>query len=524
MSQKTAIIIGAGPSGLTAAYELLKRTDIKPVIIEKSEYIGGISRTVNHNGNRMDIGGHRFFSKSERITKWWLSILPLESIPQAASSRKDLREAGLPLPSDDGADPDSEDLVMMIRHRKSRIYYLQRFFDYPISLSLDTLSKLGFIRSFRILLSYVKSVLFPIKEEKNIEQFFINRFGKELYLTFFKSYTEKLWGVTCDEIDADWGVQRIKGLSITKAIEHALRRALTQDKGHPQRNTETSLIGRFLYPKYGPGQMWEEVARNIKAMGGEIVTGLEADTLYIEGDRVKAVKATDKGSGDERVFEGDYFFSTMPIKELMRGMQAEIPQEIVGISEGLVYRDFIVVGLLLKELMIKDGDAAEDSLIEDQWIYIQEPEVQVGRMQLFNNWSPYLVTDPTNAWVGLEYFCYETDRLWGYSDEEMVHLAIEELEKMGMARNSGLLDSKVIRMPKAYPAYFGTYYRFDELKDYIDRFENLFLIGRNGMHKYNNQDHSMLTAMIAVDNIVEGKRDKSDIWAVNIEEEYLESQ
>jgi protoporphyrinogen oxidase len=236
------------------------------------------------------------------------------------------------------------------------------------------------------------------------------------------------------------------------------------------------------------------------------------------------VKATDKGSGDERVFEGDYFFSTMPIKELMRGMQAEIPQEIVGISEGLVYRDFIVVGLLLKELMIKDGDAAEDSLIEDQWIYIQEPEVQVGRMQLFNNWSPYLVTDPTNAWVGLEYFCYETDRLWGYSDEEMVHLAIEELEKMGMARNSGLLDSKVIRMPKAYPAYFGTYYRFDELKDYIDRFENLFLIGRNGMHKYNNQDHSMLTAMIAVDNIVEGKRDKSDIWAVNIEEEYLESQ
>jgi protoporphyrinogen oxidase len=524
MSRKTAIIIGAGPSGLTAAYELLNRTDIKPVIIEKSEYIGGISRTVNHNGNRIDIGGHRFYSKSDRITDWWLEMLPLETTPRTKASRKDLNRADVPLSPDDGVDPGAEERAMMIRRRKSRIYYLRRFFDYPISLSLDTLSKLGFARSLRIFLSYIKSVLFPIKDEKNIEQFFVNRFGKELYLTFFQSYTEKLWGVPCHEIDSDWGAQRIKGLSITKTLKHAMKRALTRDEGRPRKNTETSLIESFLYPKYGPGQMWEEVARNIEAMGGEIVTGFEASTIYVEEGRVKAIKATDSDNGDERVFKGDYFFSTMPIKELMRGIQVEIPQEVMEISEGLVYRDFIVVGLLLKNLMIKDGDAAEDSLIEDQWIYIQEPEVQVGRMQLFNNWSPYLVADPTNAWVGLEYFCYETDRLWENSDEEMVRLAVGELEKMGMARNSDLLDSKVIRMPKAYPAYFGTYHRFDELRGYIDRFENLFLIGRNGMHKYNNQDHSMLTAMMAVDNIVEGKRDKSDIWAVNIEEEYLESQ
>lgn len=519
MSGKVAVIIGAGPAGLTAAYEMLTRTDIKPIVIEKSEYMGGLSRTENYKGNRIDIGGHRFFSKSERVMQWWFEMLPLqttngEEIELAYQGKRRKIQT-----SASETDPRLEDRVMLVRHRVSRIYFLRKFFNYPISLSLDTLSKLGPVRVLRIVSSYLRSLLFPIREERNLEQFFINRFGRELYRTFFKSYTEKVWGTPCSQISAAWGAQRIKGLSVAKTVSHFIKSRFGKGDDADQKNTETSLIERFVYPKYGPGQMWEEVARRVRELGGEILVGYDAHEILTEGFRIRAVRAKNERSGELRLFEGDYFFSTMPIKELVRKIDQRVPDEIRLISEGLVYRDFITVGLLLKELKIKESNGG---LIKDNWIYVQEPDVSVGRIQIFNNWSPYMVSSPSNVWIGLEYFCSEGDELWKKMDEQMIEFAAEELSRIGFIEASGVLDATVIRVPKTYPAYFGTYDRFDVLRRYLNSYENLFLIGRNGMHKYNNADHSMLTAMVAVDNIIEGRMDKSNIWAVNTEQEYYE--
>jgi protoporphyrinogen oxidase len=501
LSPKTAIIIGAGPAGLTAAYELITRSDIHPIVLERSTYMGGISRTVRHNGNRMDIGGHRFFSKSDRIMNWWQAQMPIEKNNEA--ERIDLR--------------------MLLRSRRSRIYFLRKFFEYPIQLTWDTIRKLGLWRTARIGLSYLRSALFPIKPVKNLEEFFINRFGRELYLTFFKSYTEKVWGVPCNQIRAEWGAQRIKGLSIRKAIAHFLRQTTRKKESIGQKGTETSLIDQFLYPKFGPGQMWEEVARKIIAAGGEIITEFDVTGVETRAGSVAAVNGID-AQGQPRRFIGDYFFSTTSVKELVRGMGESVPPAIREVAEGLQYRDFIAVGLLLNQLKLRDPGAPLGRLISDNWIYIQEPDVLVGRLQIFNNWSPYLVSDPTKVWLGAEYFCLEGDELWRKSDGEMAQFAIDELEKIAVIDRVDVLDSTVARMPKAYPAYFGLYERFNEARDYLDRFENLFLIGRNGMHKYNNSDHSMLTAMTAVDNILAGRTDKSNIWAVNTEEEYHETR
>jgi protoporphyrinogen oxidase len=523
LSNKTAIIMGAGPAGLTAALQLLNTTDVLPIVLEKSTYMGGISRTLNYKGNRIDIGGHRFFSKSDRVMEWWLNILPIER--NAASDEKIAYHGAtrnLHSPQQ-GPDPQWEDRVMLVRNRKSRIYFLSKFFDYPISLSKDTLVKLGFWRTLRIGLSYLKSVVFPIKDVTSLEHFFVNRFGKELYLTFFKEYTEKVWGVPCSEISAEWGAQRIKGLSITKTIAHYFRKYFKTEKDISQKSTETSLIEKFLYPKYGPGQMWEEVARQVLLKGGKIITGMEVTGLEMDGDTVTSVAAVNLETGRSENFAGDHFFSTMPIKELIQSMRREIPPQIREISNGLLYRDFITVGLLLKKLAITE-DNSSGSLITDNWIYIQEPNVIAGRLQIFNNWSSYLVADPGTVWIGVEYFCYETDELWKLSDEEMADLAKRELHRIGIIDERDVLDSTVHRMAKTYPAYFGTYSRFGELREYLDRIENLFLVGRNGMHKYNNQDHSMLTAMTAVENIAQGQTDKSNIWAVNTEMEYQETR
>lgn len=521
--QKKAIIIGAGPAGLTAAYELLTRSDIKPIVLEKSTYMGGISRTVNYKGNRIDIGGHRFFSKSDRVMEWWFQHLQMEDsgngngfITYQQRSRDVSAFAGRPLA---GADE-----ILLVRPRKSRIYFLRQFFDYPIRLNLTTLRNLGLMRTLRIGLSYAYTMMFPPKRVENLEQFFISRFGRELYLTFFKSYTEKVWGVPCDQISAEWGAQRIKGLSIKTTIAHFFRSLFRgKQRDISQKNTETSLIEQFLYPKFGPGQMWEVVARKVKAMGGEILTEQNVVSIECEGDRITAIVAADAG-GDRQRFSGDYFFSTMPIQELVRALDRPVPDDIRKISEGLQYRDFITVGLLLQDLKIKEDTEKGKKLVSDNWIYIQEPDVLAGRLQIFNNWSPHLVADAANVWVGVEYFCYETERLWKLSDSEMSALAAEELHKIGIIDRAQVLDSTVLRMPKTYPAYFGAYERFDHLREYLDNIENLYLVGRNGMHKYNNQDHSMLTAMTAVDNIIAGQKGKENIWAVNTEMEYHESK
>jgi len=524
MGQRTAIIIGAGPAGLTAAYELLERTDIKPIIYELSADIGGIAKTVQYKGNRIDIGGHRFFSKSERVMQWWQNILPLQGSP----SKDDIlvnRNSSC-FKGGNAPDPEKTDRVMLFRKRISRIFFLRKFFDYPISLNLNLSSNLGMTRIIKIGLSYIKIRLSPIKNESSLEDFFINRFGRELYQTFFKDYTQKVWGVPCDKIKPEWGAQRVKGLSISKTIHSALKNIFSKNSSLEQKDIETSLIKQFMYPKLGPGQLWEEVARIIQEKGGEIHLNKKVIGFEHQDKKIASAKVKDEVSGDITTKEGDYFFSTMPVKDLIQSFGKEVPKEVHEVADGLMYRDFITVGLLLSKLKVKNETRIKtiNNIIPDNWIYIQEKDVRVGRLQIFNNWSPYLVKDESTAWIGLEYFCNEGDDLWNKSDDSFAKFAIDELDKIEIIKKDDVLDSVVIRMSKVYPAYFGTYDRFHVIRSFVDRFENLFLIGRNGMHRYNNQDHSMLSAMIAVDNITKNIKSKDNIWNVNIEKEYHEKR
>lgn len=520
-SPKTAVIIGAGPAGLTAAWELLRQSDIRPVVLEAGTRVGGLSRTENYRGNRLDIGGHRFFSKSERVMAWWLEMLPLQDLagdPLTLTYQHRQRSLA---PGATGPDPAVEDRVMLVRQRRSRIYYLRRFFDYPVSLSLGTVSGLGLARTARIGLSYLHAVLWPRREENTLEDFLVNRFGEELYRTFFQDYTEKVWGVSCREISAEWGAQRIKGLSITKALVHHVRKTLRGARGGiQQQGTETSLIEQFLYPKLGPGQLWEEVASRVGAAGGQILLQTRVEALLHDGGRVTAIRARD-ATGCEVMLPVDYLISTMPVRDLVLGLEPAAPDPVTEVASGLVYRDFITVGLLVKSLRIRERDGTE---VRDNWIYIQEPGVQVGRLQLFHNWSPYLVADPAFKWIGLEYFCTEGDGLWSRSDAALRELAERELVEIGILAPGVVQDAVVVRVPKTYPAYFGTYDRFTVIRDYLDGIANLFLVGRNGMHRYNNQDHSMLTAMAAVENIVCGRTDKANIWSINAEGDYHEEK
>ncbi|MCL2283139.1 MAG: NAD(P)/FAD-dependent oxidoreductase [Fibromonadales bacterium] len=463
--KKTALIIGAGPAGLTAALEFLQKDDIHPIVVEQENFVGGISRTAEHNGNRMDIGGHRFFSKNDWVMNWWKNI----------------------------------DSDMMLRPRLSRILYLRKFFDYPVSLNANTVKGLGLWRMAKIGCSYLKSSLCQIQPEKTLQDFMLNRFGKELYLTFFKDYTEKVWGMPCEQISAEWGAQRIKGLSIAKAIKHALFK----------NSKETSLIDEFLYPKLGPGALWQKAADKVLEMGGEILFDSKVVKVDCRGTKFCA------RTNNEKIIEPDYVLSSMPVKDLVNAME-DVPQNIKEIADGLMYRDFITVGVLLDKLEVGD--------IKDNWIYVQESDVKVGRLQIFNNWSEYLVKDPSKIWIGMEYFANEGDDLWEMSERVFKTLAISELEKIGIAKKESVLDSVVLKVPKAYPAYFGSYDKFDELRAWLDGIDNLFLIGRNGMHKYNNMDHSMLSALEAVKAIHSGSKDKSMIWNVNSEDDYHESK
>jgi protoporphyrinogen oxidase len=567
--RQRAIIIGAGPAGLTAGLELLRRTGIQPILLEASDEIGGISRTIRYKGNRMDIGGHRFFSKSDRVMQWWMDLMPPEiaqesvaisyqgqkrvvAVPARLAQEPPLRGMGprvsgvfeAAMPDDrlaetapnqvaaNGAETvlvvaeaqSNPDLVMLIRPRKSRIYYLRKFFDYPIKLTGSTLQNLGAVRTVRVGVSYLQSRITQITPEKSLEDFLINRFGNELYLTFFKSYTEKVWGTPCDQISAEWGAQRIKGLSLTTAVKHFLRKALTPSPKNTgdvsQKGTDTSLIERFMYPKFGPGQLWEHVAGEVERLGGEIHRQWKVTSIETDGKTVRSVTAVNP-AGEKQTFAGDYFFSTMPMRELVQALDCPVPSNVREVSDGLQYRDFITVGLLADRLKVKEHDGG---LLKDTWIYVQEPDVLLGRLQIFNNWSPFLVSDPSKIWIGLEYFCYDTDELWKMDDDALKRFAIAEVAKIGILDAEAVSDSHVVRVPKTYPAYFGTYDRFDELRTFTDSFENLFLVGRNGMHKYNNQDHSMLTAMTVVDGLCSGHVDKAALWDINTEQEYHEKK
>lgn len=507
--QKIAIIIGAGPAGLTAAYKLLKETDIKPIIYEESNVIGGISQTFEYKGNRMDIGGHRFFTKNDLVMDVWKELMKPQGAP--ALDEKLLNENKQ---YEGKADPEKEDDVFLTRRRVSRIYYLGKFFDYPISMKPRTFLNMGFFRTMSAGFGYIHSCIFK-KKEDSLENFYINRFGKPLYNMFFKDYTTKVWGRSPKEISPDWGAQRVKGLSLMKTFISALTKPFRKKSS----KVETSLIEEFYYPKKGPGQLYSKMADEIIKMGGEIHFNSKVDNVHLNGNSIDYIEV------NGNIVKGDYYISSMPIKDLMNSMN-DVDKSLLDIANNLPYRDFITVGLLLDKLKIKNKTKMKtvNNIVPDCWIYIQDNSVKLGRLQIFNNWSPYMVDDlQKHIFVGLEYFCNEGDEMWNMKEEDFIKFAIDELVKIKIIDKEDVLDSVELKIKKAYPAYFDSYAEFPKVKDYLNSIDNLYCIGRNGQHRYNNMDHSMLTAIETV-NVIKNGLDKSIIWNVNADKEYHETK
>ena len=517
---KKVIIIGAGPAGLTAGYELLKEknNEYEVIILEETNEIGGISRTVKYNGNRMDIGGHRFFSKDENVMNFWKDLMPIQG-KNSFDDEKLGREKPL---EEGGPDPEKDDHVMLVRNRVSRIYFLKKFFDYPISLKLQTFTNMGLIRTIKAGFSYLKTI-FVKKKEDSLENFYINRFGKVLYGMFFEKYTEKLWGRHPSNISADWGAQRVKGVSISAVIKDFFNKLFGKKN---KENTDTSLIEQFWYPKFGPGQLWETLAKEVENEGGTIKKGYSVKKINVKNNKIVSVECEVNGKTEK--IEGDIFISSMPVKDLVTGIQGEtVPEDALRIAKGLPYVDFQTVGVLVKKMKLENKTKMKTlgNIVPDCWVYVQEPEVKMLRFQVFNNWSPYLVKDAENTvWIGLEYTCSEGDEYWNMSDEDFSKFAIDELASMDIIDKEDVLDSHREKVKKAYPAYFDTYSEIDKLIEYLDSYENLYCIGRNGQHRYNNMDHSMVTAFEAVKNIKTGKKTKENVWNVNTEKEYHEEK
>jgi protoporphyrinogen oxidase len=514
---KKIIIIGAGPAGVTAGYELLKQSkDYEVLILEESSDIGGISRTVFCHGNRMDIGGHRFFSKDNRVMNWWRSMMP----PQGAPSYDDRLTGRRAALNDNGPDPEVEDRVMLSRRRVSRIYYRNKFFDYPVKMNMNTVRNMGFTTTMEAGFSYLGSAIRKLPET-SLENFYVNRFGRKLYSMFFEGYTEKLWGRHPKEISADWGAQRVKGLSIRAILKDIVTKPFIKDSS----KVETSLIEEFYYPKYGPGQLWETAASEFEAMGGKIKKNCRVTKVNTVDGAVKSVDYVD--NGQVKCEEGDYFISSMPLKDLIEGME-NVPEDMASIASGLPYRDFVTVGLLLNKLNLKNETKLKTlgNIVPDCWIYVQDAGVKLGRIQIFNNWSPYMVKSPEETiWIGLEYFCREGDDFWRKDDGQLADYAMKELMAMGVIDSQEKrLDFHCERVKKAYPAYFDTYKDIDKLIEWLDKLPNLYCVGRNGQHRYNNMDHSMATSFEAVKNILGGIGDKSNVWNVNTEKEYHEEK
>ena len=509
---KIAVIAGAGPAGLTAAYELLKTTDVVPVILEEAGQVGGISRTVEYHGNRIDIGGHRFFSKNGEVTRLWEELLPNQGAPAC----DDILLGRSPAVTPGNPDPETAERVMLTRRRISRIFYLDSFFDYPISMKLRTLLNMGLARTCRAGFGYLRACAFK-RPEKSLEDFYINRFGLPLYRMFFEDYTEKIWGVHPSRISPDWGVQRVKGLSLSKAVWTTLTKPF-RPRGA---KVETTLIESFSYPKKGPGQYWAAMADEIVRMGGRLELGARACGFEMADGRISAVRF--EQAGRIETIPCDHFFSSMPVKDLVQALP-EAPEDAARAAAGLPYRDFITVGVLVKKLKVRNltRHKTVNGIVPDCWIYIQDRKVRLGRLQIFNNWSPYMVRDWRNTvWLGLEYFCTEGDAMWNMPERDFIDFAVGELVSIGFIERGDVLDTVRIPVKKAYPAYFGTYKDFGTVRKYLDSIPNLYCIGRNGQHRYNNMDHSMLCAMEAV-RALRGEIPKSAVWEVNSEQEYHE--
>ncbi|MCR5486040.1 MAG: NAD(P)/FAD-dependent oxidoreductase [Lachnospiraceae bacterium] len=515
---KKVIVIGAGPAGLTAAYELLSRSkDFEVVVFEESREFGGISKTVTYKGNRMDMGGHRFFSRVDEVNEWWEKMLPLQGSPT-----KDDIMLGRSMPlKQGGPDPERTDRVMLKRHRVSRILFDNKFYDYPISLSPETFRNFGFLTTMKVGFSYLGSV-FHKRPEDNLENLYINNFGRRLYSMFFEYYTENLWGRHPSEIDASWGRQRTKGLSIFGIIRDFFGRTFHVKN----RKVNTSLIEEFKYPKLGPGQLWDVTAEEVRKLGGTILTESRVVRIHKdENNRLTGV--TYESGGEEKEMEGDIIISSMPLKDLVCGMN-DVPEDMHEIAAGLPYRDYMTLGVLVPKLNLKNKTDIRtvSDIVPDCWVYVQDRRVKMGRFQIYNNWSPYMIKDLEHTvWIGLEYFVNEGDEYWIMKDGDFSDFAVGEMVKMGLIDSaSEVIDTHVERVRKAYPAYFDTYDRIDELVAYLKGIDNLYCVGRNGQHRYNNIDHSMCTSFETVKNILGGIASKDNIWSVNTEQEYHEEK
>ena len=479
MQEKTykSVIVGAGPAGLTAAYELAKHGQPVVVLEADPEYVGGISRTVNYKGFHFDIGGHRFFSKSREVEDLWTEI---------------------------GGD------LMLERPRSSRIFYRGQFYSYPLK-PFEALSKLGIFESARCMASFAKAKIRPTPNPKTFEDWVVNQFGRRLFSIFFKTYTEKVWGMSCREISADWAAQRIKGLSLWSAAKTAL---FPQRKSKDRSQVIKTLIDTFRYPRQGPGMMWERCATRVREMGGEVLLARKVTSCAFDSDTQRWTVTARNAGGQLEEYVGEHVISSMPIRELIAQLKPQLPVKAVEAANGLRYRDFLTVGLILRD---KDR-------FSDNWIYIHDSSVQVGRVQNYKSWSPEMVPDPQFCCYGLEYFCFDGDQLWNSSDDDLIGLAKKEIHKIGLGAPEDVVDGVVIRQRKAYPVYDDTYQAcVTTVREALDQHcRNLHLVGRNGMHKYNNQDHAMMTALLAARNILAG-RNEYDVWAVNQDGEYHES-